>query len=533
MKNTFKTVMISMFSLSIILFSGCSNENKTLAKNLDNTVTNLIYSATNLDTISNSDIQNFQIKNIDENNLEFDDFENDSQDNSNCCDNWGKCTPTSQYSQYPEEYRIPEKNMKNAKKNFSKNPVSKISQRKNVVISTTNNIENFDNEKTTHTPTVTFSTSTLATKNDELQSLITKLINKRSTLLLYVNDLYKGNISIDSNHRSAINAYLNILKDNTSFFNNQKGIVSNQINQAKEEFSNNISSVLVNAYIIRTNEAISTRIAKLESSIDAIDSILSILKANENTSSKSYIANNYQANNIQKQSDINKNKQTETPQILNEQNTQRSENNQQISPLNQAFKTKNKSNENTNVNLNNNMPYPPNGQPFPPTSGQWNPNFKLDSSWQNNNIQNEKQQQIFENNTQQNKEDSKIKITKETQNISQERNNERFNINCNNEEFNQKNLNKNCFECENNQEIETASKETNHGNEKKNFQTDTKKHDNNLNENLRETQKEIQSKKQTLNKKLHSENNNKNELEISSFIAEKKNTQNNDKNFKT
>lgn len=541
MKKSLKIIMISTLSSTLFLFSGCSNENKTLAKNLDNTVTNLIYSATNLDMISDSDIQSFSTSNVSEQNFNNDECENDCQKNANCCENCENCM---QFYQYPDNFHLPEKNLTNAKKQFTEKPISKISQRKNAILSVSNNIDNFDEETTTN-QIVSFSTSSLSSKNDELQDLISTLINKRSTLLLYVNDLYKGNISVDSNHRSAINAYLNILKDNTSYFNNQKGIVSNQINQAKETFSNDSSSALVNAYIIRTNEAISTRIAKLESSIDAIDSILSILKANENSTSKSYIANNYESNSKKSQSNTNNDQLLDTQDLENNQ-TRISQNNtndniynpQEQGLLNsQGLERTNNNTENININPNNNMPYPPYAHPnFPPF--QWNSYGRFGQNLQNNNLMNtEVQTQNLENNSTQNSQIQTYEIQNEnaSRNTENQEKIENKNCeNCENEESKENTSEEICKNRENNQESETTSAPINSNKETATNQTENiKKHDNILNEKLRDEQKDVQNKKQILNNKLQTEKQNSDDTKVSSFIAEKKDSECHSKGLKT
>lgn len=375
MKKILKTSLYFMLIFSFIMFSGCTNENKKLAKNLDNTVTNLVYSATNLDFLSSSDLQSFttnentETLNINQN------AENITSKNANSCENCENCYSNNQNFINNDYYKLPEnaKSISNSQKEFSSKPVRKLPQNKTRTVSATSS----ENEKNT----VTLSTDSIQTKNQELQDLISTLINKRSTLLLYINDLYKGNISVDSKHKNAINAYMNILKDNTSYFNNQKGMVSNQISQAKQAIEKDDSSALANAYIIRTDEAISTRIAKLESSISAIDSILSILKDNENSSSKSYIANNYN-NNTSKQ--ISTEKET---QIENHSN--QSTNQFDFSQY-QGFDNTNINNENNMSEQNNITTYPPRfpyGRPgFPPYRHEFF-NDQEQKIWQNENFQ--------------------------------------------------------------------------------------------------------------------------------------------------
>ena len=56
-------------------------------------------------------------------------------------------------------------------------------------------------------------------------------------------------------------------------------MVSNQLSQANSVKNNNASSPMINAYIIRTNEALQTRLSKLDAALMAIDAISDILSA--------------------------------------------------------------------------------------------------------------------------------------------------------------------------------------------------------------------------------------------------------------
>lgn len=307
MKKFLKITCIFTICLSLIILAGCNSADKTLAKNLDNTVTNLVYAITNLDFADNSDLDM-----LNEKQNETDTYNiNPSDDkNANCCENCENLDTYQQKFNNCQNYKLNE-NMSGYpgfNKEFSDRPFSKAkynnyqysnTAKTNSPISTYS--LNNETQKNETKQLVSFSTGQISENNNTLKNLITALINKRSTLLLYINDLYKGNVSILSSNRNSINAYMNILKDNTSYFNQHRGLITNQIEQAKELYNSDNSSSLINAYIIRTNEAISTRIAKLESSISALDSILEIMKGSQNSNSKSYVLNNYNNTPIQKE----------------------------------------------------------------------------------------------------------------------------------------------------------------------------------------------------------------------------------------
>lgn len=557
MKKILKTASCFMFAFTFILLCGCSNENKKLAKNLDNTVTNLVYSVTNLDFLSSSDLQSFS-NNNDDSTLNIDQFaENNTSKNANYCENCENCCTNSQNFTYDEYYKLPEnaKSISNSKKEFSSKPIKTLSASQTRSVSR----ESSENKKNV----VTFSTTSIETKNQELQELISTLINKRSTLLLYINDLYKGNISIESDHKNAINAYMNILKDNTSYFNNQKGMVSNQISQAKQAIEKDESSALANAYIIRTDEAISTRIAKLESSISAIDSILSILKNNENSSSKSYIANNYDEN-ITKQDSSNNNQQLQNYSNTNQTN--------QISfPQNQGLDNTNINTEN-NINEQNNITnYPPKYPHYPPKFPPYRPKIfdgHEQSILQNQYYQNNNQSQVDMQNQidMQNLNNECIgddcENTKNSQQLSQSKTNKTDNIksstNSKNElllnnnqnktitslntktnsisenkatdEISKKQSNKSisdfsntknndCSDCENCSTLNLNESKKEFKSTTQNNQNQTETKSNEVNQKLRETQQEIEKNKDKFDKVLKQEKSN-NKLSLS-FLEDK------------
>ncbi len=362
MKKTFKISILSILVFAIFTLVGCSNADKTLAKNLDNTITNLIYSVTNLDFVDSSQLESLSVLDTQEqtNNI-VNNNDSNTQKNANCCENNANIDANQQFERNIQNYKLSE-NMSghpNFRNEFGTIPIRKAYENQiyntyggdqnkfnNTYANnqTRQNVYNYNQQNIVNDSTqsddtqnknetirlVTFSTDKISENNKELQNLITSLINKRSNLLLYVNDLYKGNISIVNPNRNAVNAYMNIIKDNTAYFNQHRGIVTNQIDQAKEILQNDQSSALVNAYIIRTNEAISTRITKLESSISAIESIFQILKGSEKNSFESYMLdkfnnqnntsiNNEAQNNISNDSiNYNRPTNTENPDYNNE-----------------------------------------------------------------------------------------------------------------------------------------------------------------------------------------------------------------------
>lgn len=573
MKKIIRLTMFSLLSLSLIIFTGCNSADKTLAKNLDNTLTNLVYSITNLDFADTADL-NLLSTNTNKTNNVTDNKENENitenqisnnSKNANYCENCNNSDSLSQFQVKNQNYNMNE-NMSGYpgfNKEFCDKPISKAkyntycygNNKTNSVVSNQTNTADNMQEKNETKALVSFSTEQISENNQTLQSLISKLINKRSNLLLYINDLYKGNITIASTNKNAVNAYMNILKDNTSYFNQHRGLVTNQIDQAKELYNSDNSSSLINAYIIRTNEAISTRIAKLESSISAIDSILDIMKGSQNSNSKSYILNNYNQNvtgnnNVKTQDNINKPINTETTNQINNENLNDT----------QGLENANINTENNNKPTlnNNNISYPPqpnfeNKQDFYPYN---NPYYRNQTgyfpmpyqpyNWQpfnqceNCSGNNQKEQQETDN---ANAETNTLKDASE-QNIDNIKHNENNTHNLENESQ-QTNKTKDGIKSEQQNQNKTVNVghtieeefssnqdeilSNNEGSNKKtiNEKTDKKevKHDNTLNEKIREQQKEIRENKQS------QENVNTFKNKISNFFIEDKT--NRDRRLKT
>ena len=138
---------------------------------------------------------------------------------------------------------------------------------------------------------VKFSTDKIATTSNEIESKINKLILKRSILMIYVNEIYNGNVTLSNENKLAINAYVNVIKENTSFLNGNRGMVKNQLNLASDLLQSEENDNLVNYYIIKSGEALETRANKIDSTISAIDSIINIIESNLNINSNYYNTN--------------------------------------------------------------------------------------------------------------------------------------------------------------------------------------------------------------------------------------------------
>ena len=315
-KFLFFTLILTAI-IPTFIFSGCTNENKTLARNLDETIANLVYSVSSLDWADNNSLNKLNTEQTTENvsNTTPQTATISNEENQ-------KDTLQEPFFNKKRHHRFPHKhshlyeenienfdtnsnNLKNQNINYQiQNQSLKLDN--NQPAQQLNNLAEINFNDNNKLNTFSFSTDNIEKHSSEIQETITTLINKRATILMYINDLYKGNVKLTPEAKTAINAYINIIKDNTSFLNNNKGMITNQMNQANSIIKNNTNSPLVNAYIIRTTEAIQTRLAKLSSSILAIDAICDIIQNNLTETSPNF-NHNGNFDNINVNNDINTN----------------------------------------------------------------------------------------------------------------------------------------------------------------------------------------------------------------------------------
>lgn len=133
-----------------------------------------------------------------------------------------------------------------------------------------------------------FSTEKIETTSDDISEKINKLILKRAILMVYVNEIYSGNVELSEENRKAINAYVNVIKENASFLNGNRGMVKNQLGMASNLINNQQDENIINYYIIKSGEALEIRSNKIDSTISSIESIISILEQNLTPSSCYY-----------------------------------------------------------------------------------------------------------------------------------------------------------------------------------------------------------------------------------------------------
>lgn len=280
MKNKIKKIFTATI-ISAVTFTavGCGTNNSKLAKNIDNSMAEFITSINNLDYVetgAKATTSNEKVGKIVETaSMSNDSFNTSSKLLSNNNDQFLNKTATSSYLE--STITKPQERTDNFK-------LFVLSESPFITLTSNDNNANLNFS-------VKFSTNKIEETSTEIESKINTLILKRSILMIYVNEIYNGNVNLSDENKIAINAYVNVIKENTSFLNGNRGMVKNQLKLASDLVNSEQNENLVNYYIIKSGEALETRVNKLNSSIEAIDSIIDIIESNLSNSSSYYQTN--------------------------------------------------------------------------------------------------------------------------------------------------------------------------------------------------------------------------------------------------
>lgn len=281
MKNKIKkiitTTLVSAVSLTVV---GCGSNNNKLAKNIDKSMENFVSSINSLDYVETQNTSSAYAKSPSSRNI-------------------GKIVETSATDDSRFKIKTSGNHIQFLNNNVSEaeieNTIKVPSQRTDnfnlFVLSSTPFVTLSSDDNNSLNLNVKFSTNQITETSDEIESKINSLILKRSILMIYVNEIYNGNVVLSSENKLAINAYVNVIKENTSFLNGNRGMVKNQLSLASDLATSEQNENLINYYIIKSSEALETRANKLDSTISAIDSIIAIIESNLTTSSSYYQTN--------------------------------------------------------------------------------------------------------------------------------------------------------------------------------------------------------------------------------------------------
>ena len=260
MKNNFKKILsTTLLSLTAATTLGCSLTNSGLAKKINNGVNDFVSSINNLDYVDAN-----------------------KKDSS-----LGKIVSAANETKYLANNT----SIANIENTITR-PTERTDNFKLYVLSESPYITfTSDQDNNNFSLSVQFSTEKIGSTSNEINEKINKLILKRAILMVYVNEIYSGNVNLTEENRTAINAYVNVIKENASFLNGNRGMVKNQLGLANDLIENKSNGELANYYLIKSGEALEIRSNKIDSTISAIDSITKILEQNL-TSSSCYYQNN-------------------------------------------------------------------------------------------------------------------------------------------------------------------------------------------------------------------------------------------------
>lgn len=255
MKENIKKIMITtLCSMTIGTTIGCANSNTKIAQKINNGVDDFVSSINKLDYV----------------------------DTQNTSSNLGKIV--SAYNETKLFNSI-------ARNTNIENTITKPSERtdnfKLYILSETPYISLTSTDNSVNL-SMQFSTEKIETTSEDISEKINKLILKRAILMVYVNEIYSGNVTLTEENKKAINAYVNAIKENASFLNGNRGMVKNQLGLASDLIQSDTNNDIINYYIIKSGEALEIRSNKIDSTLSAIESIITILEQNLNESSCYY-----------------------------------------------------------------------------------------------------------------------------------------------------------------------------------------------------------------------------------------------------
>lgn len=298
MKNLKKILTGTLVSVVSATAIGCTTNTNNLAKNIDRSMAEFVSSINKLDYVDTNSKSSEKIGKIVETNIASP-YDNKTEDIKK-----RKITSTGNTISFLND---------NISEAEVENTITRPSERNNdfnlFVLSDIPFVTlTSEDAPTDFSFYVKFSTNKIECTSSEIDSKINLLILKRSMLMIYVNEIYSGKVNLSNESKTAINAYVNVLKENTSFLNGNRGMVKNQLGLASDLVKNEKNNDLVNYYIIKSGEALENRASKLDTSISAIDSIIQIIENNLLPSSNYYnskLSNTYNdlINNIKSSED--------------------------------------------------------------------------------------------------------------------------------------------------------------------------------------------------------------------------------------
>lgn len=121
-------------------------------------------------------------------------------------------------------------------------------------------------------------TSLLLSSASDLNEILMLISQKRGIIMLYCTDLRAGKGTLSADSKEAITEYIAIIKETTNYLNTYSNTLTTYMNNIKTIAYTENAQELINAKLIRANEILKTRYAKLDTCIDSLDAIISILQ---------------------------------------------------------------------------------------------------------------------------------------------------------------------------------------------------------------------------------------------------------------
>ncbi len=301
-----------VITLTILFCVGCKVSNTELANSLDGNMTRLVYSIGYLDSISTNEIQelsvnsayfqNYNATNSIESYSGADTFRNanyrgnvyNSVLNS---ENMGTYTnsTTNQNANYCPNCNSLLSNL-GAENNLTTTATNELSTINtgnattntlgglctecNNAINTLNQANTITDTNSTQSATNYVDISLLMTSAEDLNEILLNISQKRGIIMLYCTDLRSGNIELGEDDKAAISEYITIIKETINYLNNNSSTLTAHMNNIRNYAGVDGSQEVINAKLIRVNEVLKTRYAKLDTCTDSLDAIITILQRN-------------------------------------------------------------------------------------------------------------------------------------------------------------------------------------------------------------------------------------------------------------
>ena len=120
--------------------------------------------------------------------------------------------------------------------------------------------------------------SLIENSQQDLNDILLQISKKRGIIMLYCTDLRGGNLKLLPQDKLAVSEYITILKETTNYLSSSAGLLTAHYNNVVEIANAENNQELINAKLIRASEVLKTRYAKLDTCIDSMDAIISILR---------------------------------------------------------------------------------------------------------------------------------------------------------------------------------------------------------------------------------------------------------------